>query len=399
MAIYLQHGFGKSDKIEEALENGTVQGVVLAPRNEKPEKLASCVQSLIDRQDCEVLIDPQFYISTFAPAKVGYLPEYSYFHGGLSAGDFSMRRIRQYVEEVLAFQAELGGTAMIAPTVLFDSFNDRWYQIALNLADAALEIHAGLDAPPPLLLSFAMAEESLSAEEEVNSFLDTVTQDGWGMQGFYLVVARNESSYNQDWDGSRLANLLYLVHVLGHINETRVVMGYTDFLGVALRAAGASAFATGWSQGLRQFVRKNFLERPPGGQPPRLRYSSGPLLNSIFLQELQEIYEVGKLEDVLSGVELDSVITEAESPLAATWNQNISQHHHWQTLNSLDQAITGNVRRNVLSVLGKVREARALYASLAREGVELKGFSGPGHLPNWGRALTEFARRAGFAPS
>ena len=65
----------------------------------------------------------------------------------------------------------------------------------------------------------------------------------------------------------------------------------------------------------------------------------------------------------------------------------------------LDQSVNRNVRQNVLSVLGEVREARALYANLAREGVELKGFSGPGHLSNWGRALSEFARRAGFASS
>src|SRR5262249_275534 len=150
---------------------------------------------------------------------------------------------------------------------------DRWFQIALNLADASLEHHAGLNSDTPLLLSFVLAEEALAAETEVNRFLDTVTQDGWGMQGFYLVVSRHEGTYNQDCESARLANLLYAGHVLGHVNSLRVVLGYCDFLGIPLRAVGASAFATGWSQGLRQFVRKNFLLRPPGGQPARDRYS------------------------------------------------------------------------------------------------------------------------------
>lgn len=399
MALYVQHGHGKSEKINEALNDGIVQGVVLAPRNEKPDNLALCVESLARRAGCEVLVDPQFYISAFAPANSRYLPDYEYFQGGLSASDFTLRRVRQFARETLNFQIELGVSSIVAPTVLFESFTDRWYQIALNLADAALEHYGSLSTPVPLLLSFVLAEEALVAEDEVNRFLDTVTQDGWGMGGFYFVVARHEGTYNQDWESSRLANLLYLVHVLGRVNGLRVVMGYTDFAGIALRAAGASAFATGWSQGLRQFVRKNFLQRPPGGQPARDRYSSGKLLNSIYMQELQDIFDVGRLNQVLSGVTLDNVITSAASPLSSGWNLNLSQQHHWQTLHSLDATLTGNLRSDIVDVLRRVRDAQGIYAVLERLGVEFERFTGKEHLPSWGRALSEFGRRVGIASS
>lgn len=269
MAIFVQHGHGKSDKIDEALSAGTVQGVVFAPRNEKPDNLAACMQNIANVHECELLIDPQFYVSAFAPANTRYLSEYGYFQGGLSAGDFTLRRIRAFVAETIDFQIQSGATSIISPTVLFDSFTDRWFQIAINLADASLEHYARLKSDTPLLLSFVFAEEALSAEEEVNRFLDTVTQEGWGMQGFYLVVSRHEGMYNQDCESSRLVNLLYAVHVLGEVNALRVVLGYTDFIGIPLRAVGASAFASGWSQGLRQFARKNFLLRRPGGQPAR----------------------------------------------------------------------------------------------------------------------------------
>ncbi len=281
--------------------------------------------------------------------------------------------------------------------MLFDSFNDRWYQIALNLADASLEHHSKLNDPAPLLLSFVFAEEALSAEEEVNRFLDTVTQDGWGMEGFYFVVSRHESAYNQDCDSARLANLLYAAHVLGHVNALRVVFGYTDFLGIPLRAVGASAFATGWSQGLRQFARRNFLVRAPGGQPARDRYSSGPLLNSIFLQELQEVFDVGRLDDVLSDVDLDQNMISAASPQAAGWSPPVSHQHHWQTLRSLDASLTGNVRQQVVQVLRLIRAAQGLYALLERDGVSFERFTGKEHLANWARGLSEFARRVGFA--
>jgi len=399
MTILVQHGHGKSDKIDDALNAGTVQGVIFAPRNEKPDNLALCVQTLANAYDCELLIDPQYYVSTFAPANTRYLTEYGYFQGGLSASDFTLRRIRTIVAGAIDFQINIGATSIISPTVLFDSFTDRWFQIALNLADASLEYHANLNTNTPLLLSFVLAEEALSAEDEVNRFLDTVTQDGWGMQGFYLIVSRRESTYNQDCESARLASLLYAVHVLGEVNALRVVLGYTDFLGIPLRAVGASAFACGWSQGLRQFVRKNFLLRPPGGQPARDRYSSGPLLNSIFLQELQDVFEFGRLDDVLSGVDLDEVITSAESPQAASWNLAVAQQHHWQTLNALDSALPGRARQRVIAVMGLIRAAQGLFAVLEREGVTFERFTGKDHLMNWSRALSEFARRVGYATS
>jgi hypothetical protein len=376
-----------------------VQGVILAPRNEKPDNLVSCLQSLSDAHHCEMLIDPQFYLSTFAPANTRYLTDYGYFKSGLTASDFTLRRIRSFVADAIDFQLDCGATAIISPTVLFDSFTDRWFQIALNLADASLEHYQTVSRGAPLLLSFVLAEEALAADEEVGRFLDTVTQEGWGMQGFYLVVARHEGTYNQDFESARLANLLYAVHVLGSVNALRVVLGYTDFFGIPLRAVGASAFASGWSQGLRQFVRKNFLIRPPGGQAPRDRFSSGPLLNSIFLQELQDIFEVGRLERVLSGVDLDDVITRAESPQASSWNLAFSQQHHWQTLHALDAAMSGRTRQAVTEVMGLIRGAQGLYALLEREGVRFERFTGKEHLANWSRALSEFARRVGYAAS
>ena len=185
-----------------------------------------------------------------------------------------MRRVRRYAEDTLQFQVDLGVSALLSPTIIFDSFSDRWHQIALNLADASLEFHASLTGPPPLLLSFVFAEEALAAAGEVNRFLDTVTQEDWHADGFYFIVARGENAYNQRFEPLRLAQYLYLIYVLGRLNGLRVLCGYTDFVGILLRAAGAEAFATGWDQTPRQFHRSNFLKRKPGasrlgsGTPP-----------------------------------------------------------------------------------------------------------------------------------
>jgi hypothetical protein len=396
MALYAQHGHGKADKITDALNAGTVQGVIFGARNEKPENLAAYLARLSEQYACELLLDPQFYVSTLVPPHDRFLPEYPYYEAGRTANDFTTRKIREYVRTTIDFQLDLGVTAIVSPSVIFESFSDRWYQIALNLADASLEHHASLNQAPPMLLSFIFAEEALGAEEELGRFLDTVTQDGWDAGGFYFVVARREGSYSQQFDSAHLANLLYLVHVLGEVNSLRVVCGYTDFVGITLRAAGAAAFATGWHQSLRQFHRKNFVERPPGGQPARERYSSGPLFNSVFISELEDIHDVGRLTDVLSRVDLDQVITSAPSPLRAAWNQAVSQQHHWQTLHGLDAQLVGGAREAMRHTLRRVREAQGCYALLERSGLTFERFTGKEHLAEWSRAISDFARRAGL---
>ena len=398
MAVYIQHGHGKSDKITTALDDGAVGGVIFGARNEKPDNLRAYVAQIRgDYNDCEVLLDPQFYVSTLAPANDRYLPEYPYYKPGRSANDFTgVRRVRRYAEDTLKFQVDLGVSALLSPTIIFDSFSDRWHQIALNLADASLEYHAGLTDPPPLLLSFVLAEEALAAAGEVNRFLDAVTQDEWHAEGFYFIVARSEKTYNQRFEPSLLAQYLYLVYVLGQLNGLRVVCGYTDFVGIPLRAAGAEAFATGWNHSLRQFHRGNFLQRRPGGQPARVRYSSGPLFNSILLNELQDIFEVGQLNDVLSGVPLDAKMTSAPNPEAADWTKAISQQHHWQALGAMDGRLSVRVRSNLSNTIRWLRDADGLYKQLEAEGVQFDRNSGRDHIEGWLKGIGEFQRMAGL---
>jgi hypothetical protein len=398
MAVYIQHGNGKSDKITSALDDGTVGGVIFGAKNEKPDALRAYVAQIhAAYKGCELLFDPQFYVSTLTPANDRYLPEYPYYKPGRSASDFTgVSRVRRYAEDTLNFQVDLGVSALLSPTIIFGSFSDRWHQIALNLADASLECHAKLTKPPPLLLSFVLAEQALTAAGEVNRFLDTVTQDEWHADGFYFIIDSKEKTYNQRFESSPLAQYLYLVYVLGQLNGLRVLCGYTDFVGIPLRAAGAEAFATGWDQSLRQFHHENFLKRRPGGQPARVRYSSSPLFNSIFLSELQDIFEIEQLRYVLSGVQLDGQIASAANPENAGWTKEVSQRHHWQTLDVMDKGLSGSVRKDVIKTMESLSEADTLCRYLERSGVQFDHSSGRDHIEGWLKGIREFQELAGL---
>ena len=75
MSLFAQHGHGKSDKITTALA-GTLDGVIFGARNEKPEKLAACLEDIRESFDVELLVDPQFYVCTQTPPNDRYLPDY-----------------------------------------------------------------------------------------------------------------------------------------------------------------------------------------------------------------------------------------------------------------------------------------------------------------------------------
>jgi len=190
-----------------------------------------------------------------------------------------------------------------------------------------------------------------------------------------------------------------MVHALGHINGLRVVCGYSDFVGIPLRAAGADVFATCWSQSLRQFRQKSFIKRKSGGQRARERYSSGPLFNSIMLSDLQSVFEVGRLDDVLSNVPLDDMFSNSPQPLDSGWTTPLSQQHHWQTLQSLDARLSGNVRRDLRDTVKSLRDADGLYRLLEAAGVQFERNAGRDHLMEWVRGIAEFQRMAGFAAS
>lgn len=397
MSLFIQHGYGKSDKIHSAIDDGTAQGVILAPRSERPEKLEICIDELSSR-DCEILIDPQFYVTALSPPNDQHLPDYDYYQSGLTLANLTgARRIMPHVQAAIDYQASLDVTAIVSPTVVFDSFSDRWYQIALEFADASLTYHATLKDAPPLLLSFVIGEEALASLPDVNRFLDTVTQDGWDMAGFYLIVARSDKGYSQRFDPVRMANYMYLLYSLGTINELRVICGYTDFCGIPFKAVGAEAFATGWAQSSRQFHRSTFIQRKPGGQQPRERYSSIPLCSSIFLNELQDIFDIGQLPSVLSGVTLDSVITGAASPSASDWTTAVSQRHHWQVLHKLDTRYAGSVTDNIRKLLRYLRDCQGRYRLLEGGGVQFEANTNSDHLADWIRATQDFVREVGLA--
>lgn len=397
--LLAQVGYGRAEKVHQGLDEGSIEGAILSPKDETRERLEDCVRSLRDEHaDAVLMIDPQFYVTTLSVPRAGRLPEYDYYadHAGLSRTQFSPKQVARYVKACLDYQHESleGVNYLVSPNILFDDFRDLWSQIALNMAEGAVEYHGTLDGPPPLLISIVTSEVALRNATGLAEFLDAVSS--LEAHGVYLLIHRNSSSYEPAMEPGAMENLLYLVHVLSRINDYEVFVGYSDWIGAFLHAAGATATASGWHQTLRQFSMSRF-EPAAGGRRPRKRYSSAPMLSSPLIQpELEDIFRAGRIGSILTGSTHDSILRNGPAAGEARWTDQISCLAHWGSLSRVIQAVsTGRAAARLDAAIALINGAESLYDRLAQRGVNFEPATGPGQLAEWRNAINAFRTTAG----
>ena len=392
MTILAQQGYGKALKIETGLHEGSISGAILSPRDMAPTTLESFISSIRAQFGTapRLIMDPQFFASVIPDATDRNLPDYPYYTSGLRRSDFLVaKRVSEFVRSTIDYQTSLEVDFIASPTIAFDSFSDIANQTALQLGAESVSIIDTLRDNQELLVSFVIGEAALTDLDGINEFLDITTS--WEAHGFYVVVEPQNSTYPASVESDRLANLMYMVYSWAELNDMKVWLGYSDFSGVPLRAVGATGQGTGWFSGLRHFSRGRW-QPTSGGRPPRPRYSSGPLLNSILnIPELSAAFQVGLVEACLSRTSHDSEFL-SRNPADVDWSMESQCLHHWQVLKSLSDRFAGDaVSTNLGELNGAIDLAEAAYEELVTAGVEFDRLSGPTNLDVWRRSITHFA--------
>ena len=386
MAIFAQHGWGKSDKIHRGIADQSIGGVIMSPRDESPANLSaflSTIPTTVTR-----LADPQLYAATIWPVRDGKLPSYDHYRGNLTPASFSVSAIRDFVEQSLSWQYGIDVSEILSPTVMVDDLNSQWSQIAMMLAQETVAQHNGAS---PLLISVVIGEDALRHRTMVDGWLNDITR--FDVDGFYLVIRRAAESYRQLYEPDVLGGLLRVCYSLAELNQYEVVMGYTDMVTLLMHAVGVRATGAGWFAGLRQFNLRRF-QPSTGGRRPRSRYSSALLLNSIYMTELDAIHGAGRIADVLSGSGYDNRFTGNANPENVAWPDEDAALHHWCVLDSISRSVAGpTISDRLDNARDLILQARLLYNSLQPVAV-FTTETGPTHLDQWLESLNRFRQEA-----
>ena len=402
MSILAQCGYGRANKIDQGLDDGVIQGVIMSPRDEGKDRLETTIRQWGNNYpDAFVLFDPQFYATTLNAPRDGHLSEYDYYgnNNGLGRTHFSGSLIRGYVKECLDYQSETFGNDVayiVSPSILFDDFRDNWSQVALNMAVESVDYHANLEDPKPLLVSIVVSETAFRSLDAVEEFLDTLTE--MEVDGFYVIIRCNATSLQNAIEAASFSKLMYFLYVLADVNEYTVIVGYSNWYSFLLESVGVDYTACGWYQNLRQFSLARFLPST-GGSRPRKRYSSSPLFSSLLITpELQDAYLANLLSDVLSGVQYDHVLTSNPTAGEPSWSDEISCLAHWASLHSLSNqiALQASTHDRVQEALQLINMARTLYSRLESNGISYNLLTGHNHLNEWRDSIQEFKSIAGI---
>lgn len=369
---------------------------MLCPRYEDPATIqgwSSALKSLL-KPPPYVLFDPQFYVTAIHADRVGKLPDYDYYSPSLTRSSFTSANIADYVKRTLDFEATLQISRFVSPTVLFLDFRDPWSQIAVSLAQESIDYHRALKTKQGLLVSLVVDEAALRNREALNEYLDTIT--AFDAKGFYVVVRRSDPLYPGSFDEASLLGLAYLTHVLAKVNGFEVVHGYTDTHAPILSVAGAAHTCTGWFSTQKQFSFKPF-EEPAGGRQPKDRYTSGPLMNTVFVNpELNSIFAAKRLPEVLTGTKYDGILR--PGPTRVAWPRKIATLHHWATLSRTCSAVTASkdVRTNASNLERLLQDSLALYSSLGISGITFEAMNGKRDPSLWQRVVASFRTELGL---
>lgn len=393
MAIYAQHGYGKSDKISRGIENGNIKGIVLSPKDENPIKMQEFINQIMSKyRDVEIIFDPQFYVSTISPVKEGNLLSYGYYKPNLIRANFMRHKdIMEYVINTIDYQYGLNLPKIVSPTIIVDDFNDPWSQISLTMAQEAEAYNSTIQDSRPLLVSICFNETALKNSKAVNEYLDMLSL--LNVAGFYISVRREGRNSAFEIEPDILSKLMYFNYILSYINQYEVILGYTDFVGIPIYCTGIKAISTGWFNGLKQFSLSRF-QPSTGGRRPLPRYTSKELLNCILqIPELQTIYDLGMIESVLSNTKYDSILK--VNPGGVLWASDVECLQHWNVLDEIAKKIDekNSIKVKLDYTLELISNAKALYLKL--EGKRMIWETSHHHLEQWTRGIKDFRNEIG----
>lgn len=384
MGLYAQHAYGKSDKITNGIKDNNISGIILSPKAETPSNLEEYVDEM-KKYNVEMLLDPQFYLCEFEGAvSTGKLDKYPFYPQNVINKKYLSvpNNIHNIIENYVDYQNKLSLETIISPNIFFDSFDSRMSQIALSLANEAINY-----TDKNLMISICVNEVAFKNFDDVQDFLDIISL--FDVSGYYIIIERNLHSNNPNLiDSETLCNIMYFLYNLSEINMYKVILGYSDYLGILLYTTGIDAIATGWYENTRRFDRENFYQKTAMRRPNK-RYFSNKIFNALLLTpEIQMIQDQGQIGKILSQSKYDHYMY--NDLAGGEWSDSISCLSRWDSIKHILDGIDSkkNTLEKISFMQQNIIQAQKIYKDLPEEFFDTKSKST--HLESWLEGLNKF---------
>ena len=271
MTFWIQHGYGKADKIRIVAMAGSLTGVILSPADEERSSLEATASDA-RLHGLDLLLDPQLYVHTLEGASARY-----HDSNGLDFGTISWfvspQEIAEHAQAVVNVNTRLGTSQIVAPAPYQASFGDVWTPLSLQYAQATSAV-----TDDPVYISIVADDTAFSDWHTTSEYLDALTT--LDAAGIYLVVGTGGTGYPRPWEPTRLANVLRAIYTLAEFGQYKVLWGYSDIAGVLGLTSGAAGAATGWYNSLRTWSPQKWMPKT-GGRQATPRIFVEPLLSVI----------------------------------------------------------------------------------------------------------------------
>lgn len=362
MTFWIQHGYGKSNKISYLSDAGVLTGgVILSPGDEDLGALSTTVAAL--REDAlRVLLDPQFYIYSIQGASARCHPDNGIAFEGVS-WFVSPGEMEAHIEAIYDLNRRLSLVELIAPGPYVASFGDVWAPISLQYLRAFNDA-VGEGA----VFASVVAEDIAFADWETTTrWLDALTTID--CHGIYLIVGHSGRTYPFAWEPDHLANVLRVIYVLCELNQYEVVWGYSDVGGLLGLAAGASGLATGWYHSLRFWTPQKWKPQT-GGRQANPRVFLVPLLSPLEARgEATSTANSALGEEAFADAELLHRFRQDDPAwgITDTWYQHMEALATEANRVSAEDSVLDRIRL----VDDRLREAERLIDRLGDSGVAL----------------------------
>jgi hypothetical protein len=329
-----------------------------------------------------VLVDPQTYklgdANVTLTRSMASLPFVTLWPGEVR--DPSRRT--SFVEAVLDKQVEMGATDLISPYLYVE---DASGPALLNTLEMAEDSRRIVGTSRRVWAGLYVTGSELKRPRRRDQFLNLVTSSS--IDHSYLIVDPEQAGNGPISDVELIRGLRQVVRVL-ESNDIRVMLGYSDPLGLLLMGDGLTAFASGVRASLRRLRMAAQRRKGGGGHQAHKRYYVPQLMNFVRVDTELTPTVAGLAAGGATVCQCRYCRGNLPAVAAAKLHPADADRHFVARLTGDARRLAAmNVADRNQEVRRLVQEASEAYEKLADAGVTLSSDSGADHVQAWQKAF------------